>query len=136
MSCKSFGVSCNYGQKSSNLELSGEGTFQLQVPSLNETMRNMINGSLKQLSPANSDSHELYQLSENDLQVFHRSQTRTIFSLTTERTVDVYRSEALKLTCCVRFTYANALHALVVLIRDIRPAPFLDARCISNYNGA
>ncbi|KAF2095924.1 hypothetical protein NA57DRAFT_58990 [Rhizodiscina lignyota] len=106
MNCMSFGVSCNYAQNSSSLELAGESVFQLQTHSpqslsLNETMRNMINKSLMQVSPAGGV--DVYQLTEDDLQVLERCQARTISSLAEEKTVHIYRAEGLKLTCCHPF---------------------------------
>ncbi|KAF8860545.1 hypothetical protein BDZ45DRAFT_308824 [Acephala macrosclerotiorum] len=131
--CEAYGVACNYNQKSRDLELSTKGSngvFQISVinknstPPPNETVPKSIAPSLKQGLAASLESHASRGLPDSDFELLHKFQTRTVFTVTTPRSLPVYQSSILKYAC----SHPYLLHAVLTLTlmhdRHLSPTTF------------
>ncbi|CZR65686.1 related to UPC2-regulatory protein involved in control of sterol uptake [Phialocephala subalpina] len=149
--CKAYGVVCNYDRKSPDLELSTKGSngvFQVSIinNSTPPSVPKSIAPSLKQGLAASLASHASRSLNNFEFELLHRFQTRTVFTVTTPRSLPVYESSILKHAC----SHPYLLHAVLTLTllhdRHFSPTPFdtslstIEAhqwgQCISLYNRA
>ena len=105
--CTAFGVFCNYNCKYSDLQLSVDGAFNVKIlqrfPSpLDQTIPSVIAPSLRPQSTGSLGSNASYQLGEQDLELLSKFQARTVFTISTLKSLRVYQSEIIKLTYSVR----------------------------------
>ena len=102
--CTAFGVSCNYDPNTPDLQLrTGQGIC-VDAPdkpcfSTNGTMLGMINVSLNRHRVVPSRDGEIFRLESQDLERLCRFQTRTVLTIGTKRTAEVYQNEVIKLAC-------------------------------------
>jgi hypothetical protein len=95
-------VSCNYDVKGAELRVHAEvvepPTASLAFPcSVNETILNMINSSLRINYAPYEESGSLYELDIADLERLHRFQTRTVILMSTPLTRPAYEAEIIRL---------------------------------------
>lgn len=100
--CAEFNVLCNYDNQTSTLQLLEKSftfeTLQHRLPySLNQTVPSFISPRLK--TPGKID---VYDLSDQEhLELLNKFQTRTVYSITTSRNLQIYQNEFVKLSCLV-----------------------------------
>ncbi|KUJ14571.1 uncharacterized protein LY89DRAFT_143351 [Mollisia scopiformis] len=115
--CKAYGVVCNYGRKSPDLELSSSGGFHVSV--LNDSslsspeagVPKSIAPSLKQGLAASLESYASDGLSRWEFELLHRFQLRTIYTVTTAKSLAIYQSSILKYAC----SHPYLLHGVLAL---------------------
>ncbi|APA16343.1 hypothetical protein sscle_16g111130 [Sclerotinia sclerotiorum 1980 UF-70] len=109
--CTEFKVLCNYDQKTSALQLLDKSftfeTLQHRLPySLNQTMPSIVNPGLRGFHKTN-----VYDLSDQEhLGILNRFQTRTVYTITTDRNLQIYQNEFIKLACL----HPYLMHALLL----------------------
>ncbi|KAF2001471.1 hypothetical protein P154DRAFT_553725 [Amniculicola lignicola CBS 123094] len=113
--CVSYGVSCNYDGKKPTLDLTAQGSFQVdltsapEIPqgpkdgpfgprmplmSINQATVCMINASLERAPTSNVGNWQqrgLWTITEEDIDTMRRFQTRTVLTIGTTRTAPAYR---------------------------------------------
>ena len=104
--CIAFHVSCNYRPSASDLQLAVEGAFNLEAlqrstPSLNQTIINMINAQLGTSAMNSPDNSASYRLDPYGLELMHKFQSRTVFSIGTKETINIYHHAIARLACSV-----------------------------------
>ena len=104
--CIAYGVSCNYDSKSPDLQLAGSGSFSVielpkKLPSLNQTILNMVNASPGFQSSQSPSSYPIYRLKNKDLELLHKFQTRTSFTIGTEDGNAVFRDDVFNMSLTV-----------------------------------
>lgn len=105
--CKAYGVVCSYDKKSPDLQLSNDASFYVSI--LNdpparpraEAVPKSIAPSLKQGLAASLESYASHDLTHSEFELLHRFQTRTVYTVTTPRSITVYQSSILKYACSV-----------------------------------
>ncbi|KAF7947365.1 uncharacterized protein EAE97_004614 [Botrytis byssoidea] len=108
--CTEFNVLCNYDNQTSALQLLEKSftfeTLQHRLPySLNQTVPSFISSRLK--TPGKID---VYDLSDQEhLELLNKFQTRTVYSITTSRNLQIYQNEFIKLSCL----HPYLMHALL-----------------------
>ncbi|KAF7873876.1 hypothetical protein EAF04_002548 [Stromatinia cepivora] len=108
--CADFKVLCNYDPKTSALQLLDKSftfeTLQHRFPySLNQTIPSIVNPNLRGFHKTNA-----YDLSDQEhLEILNRFQTRTVYSITTSRNLQIYQNEFIKLACL----HPYLMHALL-----------------------
>jgi hypothetical protein len=105
--CIAFGVSCNYDPKSSNLQLSADGAFNIEIPqrlpcSPNQIILTMINASLSPQPMGPQDINVVHQLGVQELELLSKFQTRTIFTIGSDKSSHVFQNVGIELACSVR----------------------------------
>ena len=106
--CTAFGVFCNYDCRYSDLQLSVSGaanieTLQIFPYSLKPTIPSIIALSLKpQPTRSLGSRNAIYDFRKQDLELLKKFQTRTVFTITTEKNLSLYQMEAIKLAYSVR----------------------------------
>jgi hypothetical protein len=129
--CTAFGVFCNYDCKYSDLQPSVDGAFNIETLqrfpcSLSQTIPSMIAPPLRQQSMGSLESNALYQLGKQDLELLSKFQTRTVLTISTDKSLRIYQNEIIKLAFSVR-----TLSSCVVSHTDIDgSAPILNA-CVT-----
>ena len=125
----SFGVYCNYDCKYSDLQLSIDGvanieTLQIMPFSLKQTVPSIIAPALRLQATGSQESRNaIYDFRGQDLELLNRFQTRTVFTITTDKNLHVYQKETFKLAYSVR----NPSTYLANPTDSYGSAPFLDA---------
>ncbi|KAF7916947.1 uncharacterized protein EAE98_010378 [Botrytis deweyae] len=108
--CAEFNVLCNYDNQTSALQLLKKSftfeTLQQRLPySLNQTVPSFISSRLR--TPGKID---VYDLSDQEhLELLNKFQTRTVYSITTSRNLQIYQNEFIKLSCL----HPYLMHALL-----------------------
>ncbi|KAH8886512.1 hypothetical protein GQ53DRAFT_844797 [Thozetella sp. PMI_491] len=104
--CLGFGVSCDYGHRTtpgeSVLQFSVQGPFHTDImpsPSVNTTIRGVINASLAQRAHMMAGKDLTYELTSHDFDILSRFHSRTILTLSTSTTICLYQKESIRLAC-------------------------------------
>jgi hypothetical protein len=105
--CTAYGVFCNYDCKYSDLQLSVDRAFKielLQRPpySLNQTIASNIVPTLRPPPTASLESNAVYLLRERDLELLSKFQMRTALTISTEKSLHIYQNEVVRLAFSVR----------------------------------
>lgn len=105
--CAAFGVFCNYDSKCSDLQLSADGAFNSKSlnrsPSpLKQAIPRIIDPSLRLLSTVLLGSNSSYQLGRQDLGLLNKFRSRTVFTVTIDKSLRSYHNDIIKLACSVR----------------------------------
>ena len=115
--CDSFSVACNYDTKSSELELSVDGAFQVDmapkkppVP-LSVTTLAVLNAEPVRLSAlaTTKDNPKPYHLTVDDLQALQRFKTRTVVTLGSCDASSLCRTEVLGLAFQVLLEFPSSV---------------------------
>lgn len=139
--CISFGVSCNYDPTSDELQMTTSGTFILDGPqkapvSFNQTVLSMVNTPPKMHS-SNSRT-TFYELRLEDLEVVSRFQSRTVLTIGTKESVQMFQREWFRIAC----EHSMLMHVILAmtLMHDRYIAGFADtpqsvAEAYHHYQG-
>ena len=106
--CTTFGVFCNYDGQYSDLQLSVSGaanieTLQILPHSLKQTIPSPVAPLSRIRSTGSLESRKaIYDFREQDLELLNKFQTRTVYTITTEKNLQFYQKETIKLAYSVR----------------------------------
>jgi hypothetical protein len=82
--------------------------------SLSLTIPSTIAPLLTQQLAGSKESNALYQLHGQDLELLAKFQTRTVFTITSDRNRRIYQDEMIKLACSVR-AHVTHIQAMLTL---------------------
>jgi hypothetical protein len=101
-----YGVFCDYDSQSSDLQLSVDGVTNFQTVKKPPSSLTLI--TLDPISPLTMQNssktlrrNEMYQLMDQDLELLSKFQTRTVFTITFDKSLPIYQNEIIKLACTV-----------------------------------
>ncbi|KAF2195174.1 hypothetical protein K469DRAFT_743806 [Zopfia rhizophila CBS 207.26] len=120
--CISYGVSCNYDTKASELDLSANGAFQVEFwqeseklqsspVCINQSMVTMIDDSLKAATLAALGNEKEWKFTEEDLEIVKRFQSRTVMTIGTSYSAPMYRDSITVLA----FSHPFLMHMILSL---------------------
>ncbi|PQE10578.1 hypothetical protein CJF31_00009296 [Rutstroemia sp. NJR-2017a BVV2] len=111
--CTTYGVLCNYEDGSPELQLQPFVVKALNFETLSQRLpyslsQTIVDISLpNQRSWLNGDSHNLGE--QRHLRLLDNFQSKTVYTITTERNLQVYQNEFVKLSCL----YPHLMHSLL-----------------------
>ncbi|KAF2477691.1 uncharacterized protein BDR25DRAFT_275020 [Lindgomyces ingoldianus] len=125
--CVSYGVSCNFDKKQSSLDLSAQGSFQVDLShkpqtanlkqgpqiepvSVNQTIASIVYDCLSNDTAAPfGNGKQFWVFDDRDLEILKRFQDRTVMTIGTRRTAGAYRD------CMIQLAFAHPFLMHIVL---------------------
>ena len=111
--CVAYGVFCNYEAQHSNLQLSVNGATIFQVVKMLPSSLNLITPKPASpfAMPSSSKflgSDNIYRMKDQVLELLNKFQTRTVFTITFDKSLPIYQNEVIKLSCAVSDSFPPA----------------------------
>jgi hypothetical protein len=135
--CTSFGVACNYDPKAADLQMSFNGTFSAKNKSTQkvlsgsnpirdficalddprEAFSNVIQAPATPYPTIFSNDNATFQLNRHTWDRLSRFQRRTVLTIGTNKTAEIYQSEITKLACSVSTQHVTQSPCLIPYLK-------------------
>lgn len=137
--CLDFGVSCNYDPKIPDLQLRRGAALYMDAlstasPSVNELMMGMMNKSIR---PNESNPQRAIGFStfdSQDLERLGRFQTRTVHTIGTKKTAEIYHETVFQLACSAKYLMHMVQSLTAVHDRYLNPQSTVNQNAIETYH--
>lgn len=137
--CLDFGVSCNYDPKVPDLQLRRGAAIYINAigsasPSVHESMLSMINASDQRNRAVGKKADGPFRFDTQDLERLGRFQNRTVLTIGTKRTAEVYHATLIHLACNHKYLMHMVQALTAVHDRYLALEPRLNQNTVETYH--